>query len=93
MVRNLGGAHTMAEWPRCLVDLMPRSVGAESVAIIAGVGCCVVEGERGDGKGRVQGGSMANRQTLTHSGRVGYRIFGSGLPNVPNLPNVRTNMA
>lgn len=43
----------MAEWPRCLVDLMPRSVGAESVAIIAGVGCCVVEGERGDGKGRV----------------------------------------
>ena len=41
----------MAEWPRCLVDLMPGSVGAESVAIIASVGCCVVEGEgRREGK-------------------------------------------
>ena len=37
------------------------------MAIIASVACCVVEGERGDGKGRVQGGSMADRQTLTRA--------------------------
>ena len=37
---------------------MAGSVGAESVAIIASVARCVVEGEMGDGKGRVQGGSM-----------------------------------
>jgi len=41
------GGRTIAEWPRCLVDLMPGSVGAERVAIIASI----AEREGATGKG------------------------------------------
>lgn len=71
------GERTIAEWPRCLVDLMPGSVGAERVAIVASVG-----GER---KGRRERESPRRIDGLASPTNVD-RAGTLGCPEWPLLP-------